>query len=49
MKAVPEQVIVVLDEAYLEYVDAPDYPSALDYLEMRDRVMVTRTFSNAMA
>ena len=45
MKAVPEQVIVVLDEAYLEYVDAPDYPSALDYLEMRDRVMVTRTFS----
>ena len=45
MKAVPEQVIVVLDEAYLEYVDAPDYPSALDYLEVRDRVMVTRTFS----
>ena len=45
MKAVPEQVIVVLDEAYLEYVDAPDYPSALDYLETRDRVMVTRTFS----
>ena len=39
---------VVLDEATLN-VDAPDYPSALDYLDMRDRVMVTRTFSNAMA
>ena len=45
LDAVPDQVIVVLDEAYLEYVDAPDYPSALSYLDSRERVMVTRTFS----
>ena len=36
---------MVLDEAYFEYVDAADYPSGLDYIKKRERLMVTRTFS----
>ena len=42
---VPEHVLIVLDEAYFEYVQAEDYPSGLDYLDKRKRIMVTRTFS----
>ena len=44
---VPEHVIVVLDEAYVEYVDEPDYPNGLDYLAGYPNVIVTRTFSKA--
>jgi histidinol-phosphate aminotransferase len=45
LDAIPEQVLVVMDEAYFEYVDAPDYPNGLDYLKKRKNVLVTRTFS----
>jgi len=39
--------VVVLDEAYLEFVDRPDHPSALAILAARPRTVVTRTFSKA--
>ncbi len=42
---VPSSIIIVLDEAYFEYVDAADYPNGLDYLSAYDNVVVTRTFS----
>ncbi len=42
---VPSSVIIVLDEAYFEYVDEADYPNGLDYLQAHDNVVVTRTFS----
>jgi len=45
LKKIPEHVLVVLDEAYFEYVTAEDYPNGLNYLSSRDRLMVTRTFS----
>ena len=41
----PEHVLLVIDEAYFEYADADDYPSGIEYLDKRERVMVTRTFS----
>ncbi|WP_372763902.1 histidinol-phosphate transaminase [Litorivivens sp.] len=44
---VPENVVVVLDEAYTEYVDEPEYPNGLDYLAGYPNVIVTRTFSKA--
>lgn len=44
----PPHVIVVLDEAYAEYVDDAEYPSALDYLENHN-VVGLRTFSKAYA
>ena len=45
LKRVPEHVVVVLDEAYSEYVDDPDYPDGLDYLDHHPHLVVTRTFS----
>jgi histidinol-phosphate aminotransferase len=48
LAAVPEQVIVVVDEAYGEYVDAEaDCPNALRWLERFPNLIVTRTFSKA--
>ncbi len=45
LKAVPEEVIVVLDEAYIQYVEAPDYVDALRLRGLRERLITTRTFS----
>lgn len=47
LKAVPEDVVVVLDEAYFEYPTADDYPNGLNYLAERERLLVLRTFSKA--
>ncbi len=44
---VPGEVIVVVDEAYAEMADAPDYGSALDLLDAHPNLVVTRTFSKA--
>ena len=45
LEAVPERVIVVLDEAYFEYVQESDYPNGLEYLSRYPNLLVTRTFS----
>jgi histidinol-phosphate aminotransferase len=43
---VPEHVLTVLDEAYFEYVDEPDYPNGIEeYFKAGRRVLVLRTFS----
>lgn len=44
---VPERVVLVLDEAYREYVTREDYFEALDYLPDHPRLIVLRTFSKA--
>ena len=49
LAAVPEQVVVVVDEAYAELADAPDYASALSLLPTHRNLLVTRTFSKAYA
>lgn len=41
----PCQTILVLDEAYTEYVDQPDYPDGSQWLERFPNLVVTRTFS----
>jgi histidinol-phosphate aminotransferase len=43
--AVPESVLVVVDEAYFEYVTAADYASVIPEALARPNVVVTRTFS----
>jgi histidinol-phosphate aminotransferase len=43
--AVPEQTLVVVDEAYIEYVSAPDFPDASRWLAEFPNLIVTRTFS----
>jgi histidinol-phosphate aminotransferase len=43
---VPDDVVTVLDQAYLEYIDDPDYPDGIEeYLKQGRRVVVLRTFS----
>lgn len=47
LKAMPESVIVVVDEAYFEYVGESDYPDAIRWLSEFPNLVVTRTFSKA--
>lgn len=47
LKQIPQHVIVVLDEAYHEYVDKPGYASGLTLLDQYPNLIVTRTFSKA--
>lgn len=44
---VPEQTVVVVDEAYFEYVDEDDHPDASQWLDVFPNLIVTRTFSKA--
>ena len=46
---IPEQTIVVLDEAYFEYVDDPAYPDGLEYVRQGLNVLSMRTFSKIHA
>ena len=42
----PDHVICVVDEAYIDWVDIPDYPSAVKYVEEGGKnIIVLRTFS----
>lgn len=45
--ALPKHVIVVVDEAYFEYVRAPGYPDTTRWLQRFPNLVVTRTFSKA--
>ena len=47
LDALSDQVIVVIDEAYFEYVGEADYPNALAWLGEFPNLIVTRTFSKA--
>lgn len=42
---VPEHTLVVIDEAYFEYVTASDYATAMPEALLHPNVVVTRTFS----
>jgi histidinol-phosphate aminotransferase len=43
---VPDHVLTVLDQAYAEYIDDPEYPDGVEeYLKGGRRVVVLRTFS----
>jgi histidinol-phosphate aminotransferase len=43
--AMPPETLVVIDEAYAEYVEASEYPDATQWVERFPNVIVTRTFS----
>src|SRR5439155_21612563 len=47
LERAPSDLLVVFDEAYREFVTAPNFADGLDYLEGRDNVCVLRTFSKA--
>jgi histidinol-phosphate aminotransferase len=45
IEALQTTTFVVVDEAYFEYVQAPDYPNTAQWLERFPNLIVTRTFS----
>lgn len=42
---IPKNILIVLDHAYEEFVEANDYPDAIDLVKKNENVIVTRTFS----
>ncbi|HOJ21622.1 MAG TPA: histidinol-phosphate transaminase, partial [Armatimonadota bacterium] len=46
---IPERVLVVMDEAYYEYVEDPEYPDSLAYIREGRNVISLRTFSKIFA
>ncbi len=47
MQAVPKQVLIVLDEAYDEYLNAENKSEAIGWLREFDNLIISRTFSKA--
>ncbi len=47
VEAVPAHVILVIDEAYFEYVEEAEYPDTSRWLSHYPNLVVTRTFSKA--
>jgi len=45
--SLPERVIAVIDEAYVEYADADDFVPATELRSTRPRLAILRTFSKA--
>lgn len=45
LKQIPSHVLVVLDEAYHDYIDDPAYPDSLALLKDYDNLILLRTFS----
>jgi len=45
LSKLPKRVIVVLDEAYGDFVEDPHYPNGLDYVKGGRQVILLRTFS----
>lgn len=44
---VPEHVLVVLDEAYIEFTEGGELPNGLDYLDRYPNLLVSRTLCKA--
>jgi len=45
--SVPKHILIVIDEAYFEYVQESDYSSMLPLVSQHENLVVTRTYSKA--
>lgn len=45
LKKIPESVLVVLDEAYIDFVESPDFPNSVELMETHENLFILRTFS----
>lgn len=45
LKQVPPDLLIIVDEAYFEYVEAADYPNSLHYRQQGKTLLTLRTFS----
>ncbi len=44
---IPRETIVVMDEAYIEFADAADFPRSEEFLATHPNLLIQRTFSKA--
>ncbi len=49
LDSIPEEIPVLIDEAYHHFVDNPDYEPSMKYVLQGRKVIVTRTFSKIAA
>lgn len=47
IKALPENILLIVDEAYYEYVTDSEYPDSLKYFKEGKDILILRTFSKA--
>lgn len=47
MRKLPQDILLIADEAYIEYVESKDYPNTLKYLADGRNILILRTFSKA--
>lgn len=47
LKAIPEDVVLLVDEAYIDFVDAKDYPNSIYFRNLHKNMIIARTFSKA--
>ena len=45
---IPENVLIISDEAYFEFADHEDYPDTLQYLKNHKNLIILRSFSKIM-
>jgi len=45
LKHLPQNIFVVIDEAYAEYVETDDYPNSIQLLTQHPNLIILRTFS----
>ena len=45
IKKVPQDIIIVFDEAYYDYVENSNYASGLDFMSKKENIIIIRTFS----
>jgi histidinol-phosphate aminotransferase len=45
IEMLPDDVLLVHDEAYYEFVDSPDYPDTMPYVLANKNIFIMRTFS----
>ena len=45
LDGLPEDILVVVDEAYYDYVNANDYPDSMKLRKSRNTIVILRTFS----
>ena len=48
MKKVPDHVIVLMDEAYCDFADSPEFPDTIAMIKEYPNIAVLRTFSKVM-
>lgn len=47
LSSVPDRILILLDEAYIDFVEDPDCPNGLEYINSEKNLIVFRTFSKA--